>query len=230
VPEADNVFEASLGGVRVAVCPDLHLVPLAPDIQEAFDDTIRVLEGLGAEFVEVALPEADRVYEMFGVIQRAEALFAHTQAGLFPSRREEYGEDVRGRLELAATVQTSDYLAASADRQRLRAGFARLFRQADLLLTPVAGCSPLPIGEERLVHLGRELDFRQLALTYTVPQDLTGLPACTFRAGFDALGIPVGVQLTGPPWSESRVLNAAHAFHAATERLQDRWPDVLAAS
>jgi aspartyl-tRNA(Asn)/glutamyl-tRNA(Gln) amidotransferase subunit A len=163
---------------------------------------------------------------MFGVIQRAEALYAHTQAGLFPARREEYGADVRSRLELAATEQATDHLAASRARERLRAGFARLFREADLLLTPVAGGSPVPIGEERLTHLGRELEFRQLVLPYTIPQNLAGLPACAVRAGFDELGIPIGVQLTGPPWSEARVLGAARAFHAATEELQARWPDL----
>jgi len=106
-----------------------------PEFQEAFDDAIRVLERLRAELVEVALPEAGRAYEVFGVIQRAEALFAHTQAGLFPARRAEYGEDVRRRLELAATVQTSDYLAASARSsappRRLRAPLPRGRRAPD---------------------------------------------------------------------------------------------------
>jgi Asp-tRNA(Asn)/Glu-tRNA(Gln) amidotransferase A subunit family amidase len=44
------------------------------------------------------------------------------------------------------------------------------------------------------------------------------------RAGFDALGIPVGVQFTGPRWTEARVLRAAHAFFQATENVQGRWP------
>jgi aspartyl-tRNA(Asn)/glutamyl-tRNA(Gln) amidotransferase subunit A len=223
VPEMD-VLETALEDVRVGVCPDLHVVPLAPDIQEAFDSTTRVLERLGAEFVEVALPEAERVYEVFGVIQRAEALFTHAQAGLFPARREEYGEDILRRLELATRALTSDYLEASAARQRLRTGLTRVFSEADLLLTPVAAGSPLLIGEEQLAHLGRERDFRELVLSYTVLQDLTGLPAVAVRAGFDALGIPIGVQLTGPPWSEARVLGAANAFHAATEELQQRRP------
>jgi aspartyl-tRNA(Asn)/glutamyl-tRNA(Gln) amidotransferase subunit A len=178
--------------------------------------------------IDVALPEAAHADQAFGVIQRAEALLVHTRAGLFPARRDEYGEDVRGRLDLAAAGRSSDHLAAAKARERLRAGFARLFRQADLLLTPVAAGSPLPIGEDRLTHLGRELDFRRLVLPYTVPQNLAGLPACAVRAGFDALGIPVGVQLTGPPWSEARVLDAAGAFHAATAEIQARWPDLPA--
>ena len=66
-----------------------------------------------------------------------------------------------------------------------------------MLLTPVSAGSPLPIGEETVVHAGVELTFRDLVMGFTTPQDLTGLPACAVRAGFDELGIPVGVQFTG---------------------------------
>jgi aspartyl-tRNA(Asn)/glutamyl-tRNA(Gln) amidotransferase subunit A len=59
---------------------------------------------------------------------------------------------------------------------------------------------------------------------YTVPQDLAGLPACAVRAGFDGLGIPVGIQFSGPPWSEARVLGAAQSFWQATAHVQQRRP------
>jgi aspartyl-tRNA(Asn)/glutamyl-tRNA(Gln) amidotransferase subunit A len=213
--------------MRVGVCPDLHLVPLAPDVDAAFRSALGAVESLGAETVEVAFPGAASAFDSFGVIQRAEALYTHTQAGLFPARRDEYGADVRGRLELATTVGLADYLAASAERERLRAGFDRLFRQVDVLLTPVSAGPPLPINEERTVHLGREIDFRELVMSYTVPQDLTGLPACAVRIGFDRLGIPIGAQFTGPHWSEPRVLRAAQALYQATLEIQERWPDVL---
>jgi aspartyl-tRNA(Asn)/glutamyl-tRNA(Gln) amidotransferase subunit A len=213
-----------LSDLRVGVCPDLHLVRLADDVQHAFDATIAVLSDLGVELTEVALPEAELAYPAFVTIQRAEALHTHTRAGLYPERADEYGPDVRGRLEAALGVTLSDYLAASADRERVRGGFARVFQQADLLVTPVAACSPVPIGEERVVHHGCERDFRELVMSYTVPQDLTGLPACTVRAGFDSLDVPVGVQFTGPPWSETHVLRAAQAVYTATPDVQQRLP------
>ena len=93
-----------------------------------------------------------------------------------------------------------------------------------MLITPVGAGSPLPIGDETVVHDGRELTFRELVMTYTTPQDLTGLPACALRAGFDELGIPVGVQFTAPAWHEARVLRAAHGFYEATAAVQSRWP------
>lgn len=211
--------------LRIGVCPDLDLVALAPDIQAVFDGAVRAFERLGADVTEVRLPEAAGVYETFGAIQRSEALYTHVRAGLFPSRRAEYGPDVRARLELAETMSLADYLDATLRRERLRAGFHRALSEVDLLLTPVCAVSPPRIGEETIMPFGREVEFRELVMTYTVPQDLTGLPSCTVRAGFDALGIPSAVQLTGPPWAERRVLEAAQALYDATPEIQARWPD-----
>ena len=61
-------------------------------------------------------------------------------------------------------------------------------------------------------------------MSYTRPQSLTGLPACVVRAGFDDRGLPVGVQLTGPAWSEPRLLATAEAFFATSVAIQQRRP------
>ncbi len=227
VGDVQAALRRGLEGLRVGICPDLHQVPLAPANAAVFDAARRTVEGLAVSVVEVPLPEASAVYDTFGATQRAEALFTHREAGLYPARADEYGDDVRGRLELAAAQGTDDYLRAAAERQHLRAGFARAFREVDLILTPVAAGPPAPIGEETVEHLGAPIEFRRLVMSYTVPQDLAGLPTCAVRAGFDQLGIPVGIQFTGPPWAEARVLGAAHAFVSATPDVQDRWPELL---
>jgi aspartyl-tRNA(Asn)/glutamyl-tRNA(Gln) amidotransferase subunit A len=230
--------DAPLGDVRgelrrgleslvVGICPDLHLVPLAPDVHIVLDAVVRMLEDAGARLVELPFAEAQLIYPAFGVIQRAEALDTHRRAGLYPTRRPDYGADVLGRLDAATEVTVEEYLAASADRQRVRAAFARLFRSCDVLLTPVSAGSPLPMGEETVVHEGADLTFRDLVMGYTTPQDLAGLPACALRAGFDALGIPVGVQFTGPPWGEARVLRAAQGLFDAMPDVQARRPNLV---
>ncbi len=213
-------LRSGLAGLRVGICPDLDLVALAPSVREAFDAVLGAVEGAGASIVEVGLPEAPLVYPAFGVIQRAEALDAHRRACLFPARRDEYGPDVLARLELATEVTVEDYLSASADRQRVRAGFARLFDECDVLLTPVGAGPPFPDAAESGLHCGEEISFRDLVMPFTTPQDLCGLPACTVRAAFDADGIPIGVQFTGRPWAEALVLGAAQGFCDATPDLQ----------
>ena len=82
----------------------------------------------------------------------------------------------------------------------------------------------MPIGAESARHDGIDVSFRDLVMGYTTPQDLVGLPACAVRAGFDGLGIPVGLQLTGRPWSEALVLRAAQAVVDATGPVQARRP------
>jgi aspartyl-tRNA(Asn)/glutamyl-tRNA(Gln) amidotransferase subunit A len=220
----DETLTPGLTGMRVGICPDLHLIPLAPDIEAAFAAAVDCVRDLGGELVEVEFRGAERLYETFGLIQRAEALFSHTQADVFPARRDEYGEDVLGRLELATKVELPEYLAASAERERARAAFDSIFRLVDVVLTPVGAASPVLIGEERTVHQGTDTEFRELIMSYTVPQDLTGLPACTVRTGFDHLGVPIGAQFTGPLWGEERVLRAAQAIFDATPEIQRRWP------
>jgi aspartyl-tRNA(Asn)/glutamyl-tRNA(Gln) amidotransferase subunit A len=225
-PLADvrDTLDQGLEGMVVGVCPDLSVVRPAADIRGVFDATLRSLEAGGARLVELGFPDAEQIFPTFRTIQAAEALDTHRRAGLYPTRSEEYGDDVRGRLDAATEVTLEDYLAASAVRQRIRAVFARLLASCDVLVTPVSAGSPVPIGEETVIHQGSELTFRELVMGYTTPQDLTGLPACAVRAGFDALGIPVGVQFTASPWQESRVLRAAQALVDVTPEIQARWP------
>ena len=227
-PEPATLGAEGLRGVRVGLCQDLHLVPVAAEVNAAFRTAADAAVDLGAKLVEVDLPEAAGAYEAFGRVQRGEALLTHTRAGLYPARRGEYGKDVRERLDLASTMPHEDYLDGIAARERLRSGFHRAFAHADLLLTPVTAGSPAPIGQERVVHLGEEIEFRELVMSYTVPQDLAGLPAATVRAGFDLFGVPTAVQLTGPAWSEWRVLAGAQALFEATADVQRQWPELAA--
>jgi aspartyl-tRNA(Asn)/glutamyl-tRNA(Gln) amidotransferase subunit A len=202
-------FEALTGGrahgepaARVAICPDLHLHPLTPAIPRLFDASAEALDAF-----EVPFAEAERLYPTFIPIQNVEAALAH--AATFPSRRGEYGDDVAARIERARQVTVEEYVEATATRERLRAGFARVFAAADLLLTPIHGLPPEPRG------VGAQT-FRDAVLPFTVPQDLAGLPSAAVPVGFDELGLPVGVQLTGPAYSEGRVLAAAELLFERT--------------
>ena len=129
----------------------------------------------------------------------------------FPRAGDEYGEDVAARIERARDASRSTSTPRRPPtRERIRAGFARVFAAADLLLTPIARAAA---GAARAS--ARRASATRV-LPYTVPQDLAGLPTCAVPVGFDELGLPVGVQLTGPPRSEGRVLAAAEALFSAT--------------
>jgi aspartyl-tRNA(Asn)/glutamyl-tRNA(Gln) amidotransferase subunit A len=194
------------------------------------EEAVAALAGLGAEVVEAPFPSAAEIRPAFAAIQRAEALAAHRRAGLYPDRRAEYGADVRAHLEAAERVTLEDYLAALETRRRIRADFAALFELADLLVTPVSAGPPAVVGERTVLHFGQETPFRDLVLSHTTPQDMAGVPACAVRAGFDGDGLPIGLQVTGPPWSDGRVLDAAEALFAAIPSVQERRPPVASAA
>jgi aspartyl-tRNA(Asn)/glutamyl-tRNA(Gln) amidotransferase subunit A len=231
-PPAATLFEemrSGVEGLRVGISPDLLGFALADDVERVFHNSRGLLGHLGAQLVEVSFPEATEILPTFYVIQRAEALAAHRRAGLYPQRREEYGADVRSRLEAAEQTTLADYLECSVVRERIRAGFVRVFSEVDVLLTPVSAGPPVLRGDDEIVHFGESVPFRDVVLTFTTPQDLAGLPACAVRAGFDGLGIPVGVQFSGPPGAEPAVLRAAQAFWEASGAVQARWPELAAA-
>ncbi|MDA0159522.1 amidase [Solirubrobacter ginsenosidimutans] len=221
-PADVRLFYAALTGSRthpldaapsVAICPDLHLHPLTPGIQRAFDGAATALGAF-----EVGFDEAARIYPAFVAIQSVEAALAHSV--LFPTRKAEYGEDVAARIERARTVTVDEYVEATATRERLRTNFARVFAAADLLLTPIHALPP------ELRGVGAQ-SFRDAVLPYTVPQNLAGLPSAAVPVGFDEHGLPVGVQLTGPAWSEGRVLAAAEALFSATASAREESASIL---
>jgi aspartyl-tRNA(Asn)/glutamyl-tRNA(Gln) amidotransferase subunit A len=205
----------SLDGLRVAISADLEPVALAPAVARARDAALAALEAMGARVVEVAIPGGLDAYATFSPIQLAEALAVHRRAGLFPAQADRYGADVRARLEAAGDVGLDAYLEAVSRRRDLGEAFAAAFAATDVLLTPVSAGAPVRVGEHEAEHLGRRIAFRELVMGSTVPQDLTGLPACTVPAGFDDGGRPVGLQVTGPWREEHRVLCVAEALEAA---------------
>ncbi len=180
---------------RVAVCPDLHGAPLEPQVAAAHDE---LAAALGA--AEVPFPEAELIVPAFRTIQLAEGHETHRSAGLYPDRADEYGSDVLRRVELGAEVTLPQLLAAHADRETIRAAFARLFGRADVLLTPAVPLSPPRIEDERA-----DPALRDAVLAYTAPQDLVGLPTCV---------LPSGMQLTGPPGSEALLVSVAAGIAA----------------
>ena len=215
-----------LRGLRVGVCAQVAGVEPTARVRQAVENAAAVLAGSGCETTAVAVERDDSARRAFAVVQQAEALAVHRRAGLWPSRRAEYGDDVRGRLEGAESVMLDEQVAAAIERERLRVRLDRLFEAVDLLLMPVSPSPPVEWGLEDLDHLGERRLIRDLVLPVTSPLNLAGVPACAVRGGFDELELPIGLQLVGPRGTDATVLTAASAFFAATPELQQRRPEL----
>ena len=167
------------------------------------------LDASGAR--DVALPMADRLPAVYAAVQGSEAVAWHRATGRWPQHADAYGADVRNRLERSAQLTEADVERARRDREQLRADTARLFEDVDLLLLPVAACGPSRTdAPDDRPDDGAPL--RSAVLPWTVLANLCGLPACAVPVGRDDDGLPVALQVVGPPGQDARVLDAAAAL------------------
>jgi aspartyl-tRNA(Asn)/glutamyl-tRNA(Gln) amidotransferase subunit A len=155
-----------------------------------------------------------------------ESLRTHRVIGLYPDRATEYGEDVRQRITLAEKVSQQAYADAQRERIQIADAMRRMFGDIDIIVSLCAGdkvpkiASLFPPTDDT----AHEYDIRRVVLGYTALQNLTGLPACAVRAGFDGDGLPLAVQFTGADGSANAVLDIAQHFYDATIEIQSQWP------
>jgi aspartyl-tRNA(Asn)/glutamyl-tRNA(Gln) amidotransferase subunit A len=158
---------------------------------------------------EVSLPHVAEASTAMAAIMLPEALAYHRR--WLAERPDDYGEDVRGRLELAALFPAVTYVEA----QRLRTLVSEEWRSSvfdrfDLLAVPTTPVPAPPLDDDDLrttLTLGR----------FTGAFNLTGLPAISVPCGFTSGGLPIGLQLVGRWWEEATVLRVAHAYQQATD-------------
>jgi aspartyl-tRNA(Asn)/glutamyl-tRNA(Gln) amidotransferase subunit A len=214
--------------LRVAVWhgpPDSDLDEGARAALEAAADA---LARQGGRVERLSGLEIDDALAPFTTIQLVEALEAHQGQGLYPRREAEYTPAIAKRLERARAVRLGDYLSAGTARRTIANSFGRLFREWDILLSPISPVPPPKLGEEAAVRSGRAHGLRDAVLGYTVPQSIAGLPACAVRTAMGSDGLPRGVQLAGPRGADRRVLAAAAMVWGDDPELQSRWPEPVA--
>jgi aspartyl-tRNA(Asn)/glutamyl-tRNA(Gln) amidotransferase subunit A len=208
---------ASGAALRFAV--PAALLPAGPDDRwrASLDAVVEGLCAIGGEQVDVDAPVAADLLGVFSPMQMAEALHVHEDVlGTFPADADRYGADVRGRLEQARTVDVRRYLAAGGAANELRTAMLRIFALAPLLVTPVGSCGPSTTADpDEIVLGGQTVPLRAVVMPSTVLQNLCGLPSLTVPVGTDVDGLPVGIQLTGGPWSEPHLLSIGAALEAA---------------
>jgi aspartyl-tRNA(Asn)/glutamyl-tRNA(Gln) amidotransferase subunit A len=180
---------------------------VAPAVSGAVLGAGRVFAGLGAEVRDIRLPALADFNAANALILMSEAFAIHEP--WLRTRYAEYGEILRKRLALAATVSAADYLQAQRRRRALCAAVAQAMRDCDLLLTAVQ-LSEAPLLSRMTVWSSLE------APNFTTPFNITGQPAMVVCAGFGEGGLPVGLQLAGRPFEDATVLRAAHAFERET--------------
>jgi aspartyl-tRNA(Asn)/glutamyl-tRNA(Gln) amidotransferase subunit A len=133
------------------------------------------------------------------------------------TRAEGFGAEVKRRILVGTYVLSHGYydayyLQAQKVRRLIARDFAQAFERCDVILGPAAPTTAFEIG-------AKADDPVQMYLNdvFTVPASLAGLPGMSIPCGFDARGLPVGLQLMGPHFSEARLLGVAARYQQATD-------------
>lgn len=214
-------FATSLDGTRVGVAPALNEPSPTPAVQHAFDMACEALAELGAVVVEVELPPASDFLDVFVPMQMAEAHNVHSVGlGTWPDREADYGRDVAGRIAAASEVDIGTYLSAAERRRGLVRAFDNVLTEVDIVISPVSAVAPSRRDDpENAEHPDGPQLLRTAVMSYTTPQNVTGLPTVAVPVGFDDDGLPVAVQLAAARWREDTAVGVAGALHLAV------WPD-----
>ncbi len=192
-----------LAGVRVGVPLDFFYTDLIREAREAADGIVAALVRLGAECVEVRIPEVELSGVCRNVLAFAEAAVVHRER--LAARPEDISEDVRRLLEVGTVLSAADLLAALRGRRVVADAFERLFEDVDVLVAPSAPAGAPRAGEP----LATAEDIRPGLIRLVGPFNFAGLPALSVPAGFDALGMPLGAQLVGAPGRDFSVIRLA---------------------
>jgi aspartyl-tRNA(Asn)/glutamyl-tRNA(Gln) amidotransferase subunit A len=212
---------------RIAWPKHFYFERLDSEVRRLVEASAKLVESLpGCRVREVALPRLPGAIDLATNLVLSEANHYHESQGYYPARSAEYGDDVRAHLKWGHEIRAVDYLRGAEARKDIQADFAAAFEHVDAILAPT---SPIPaprIGASSIRIAGqRETPVRAELLRMTRPANITGLPAISIPCGFTCAGLPVGLQLIGPHWSEARLLSIAFAFEQATE-WHKRHPDL----
>jgi aspartyl-tRNA(Asn)/glutamyl-tRNA(Gln) amidotransferase subunit A len=239
VPDYAASLTGDLSHVRIGVPQEYFLEGMQPEVESAVQAAIAVLAELGAEVVEVSLPHTDYALPVYYLIAPAEASanlarydgrrFGLSLAGadLWDSyqktRGEGFGAEVKRRImlgtyALSAGYYDAYYLKAGKVRTLIRRDFDQALERCDVLVTPTSPTTAFRIGDKIDDPLQMYLQD-----VFTLALSLAGLCGLSLPCGFDADGLPIGLQIMGGAFDEATVLRVAHAYEQSAA-LHRRWP------
>jgi aspartyl-tRNA(Asn)/glutamyl-tRNA(Gln) amidotransferase subunit A len=235
VPDYMAALDGDLRGVRIGIPEEYSATEgLDPEVMSAVAAAVEVLEGLGAERVNVALPHTEYAVAAYYVIAPSEASSnlarydgvkygfraadAQNLMDMYRiTRSKGFGPEVQRRIIigtycLSAGYYDAYYGKASQVRTLIMEDFKKAYETCDVILCPVAPTAAFKIGE----NIDDPLTM-YLSDIFTLSANLAGIPGMSIPCGFTSDGLPIGLQLLGNHFNEEMLLRAARGFEQATE-------------
>jgi len=208
-------LNAPLKGLRVGVLRRFyeHDAPVSPEMRRMMTDASATLRDLGCIVEEARLPAVQDFNAVGRVIISAEAYALHEAT--LRTRLADYSRVFRIRVLAGALVRAADYIGAQRRRTDLIAATREVLRKFDVLIcAPTADVAP-PLAEQR------PDDGFARPLVTTVA-NVAAVPSLVVCGGFNAAGLPMGLEIMGAQWNDATVLRVGHHFEQATTTRERR--------
>ena len=221
VPAMLEGIGKSIEGVRIGFDENYATKDVDAELAMAVSDGVKLLQDLGAEIVDVALPDMDEYVLAWSTICSAESVAAH--AATYPSKRDDYGPWFQGWLDMGADVTGVGYAEANKLRSACTGHLRRIFQDIDVFVCPSMAASPHKISPELLY--GPKETRPTWFQRFTAPFDYNGAPTLSVPCGPNSEGLPLSIQFVGKHLSEPLLCQVGQAYESATE-WHNRHPDV----
>ncbi len=229
----DTKLSAPLERLKIGVPKEYFIEGIQPAVAESNRAALEVLRSLGAQVQDVSLPHTAYALPVYYIIAPAEASAnlarydgirygprssADSMLDVFyRTRGQLFGPEVTRRImigtyALSAGYYDAYYGQAQKVRTLIKRDFEQAFREVDLIASPTSPHTAFKIGAHANDPLAMYLED-----VFTLPANLAGVPGISFNVGFDADGLPVGMQLIGPHFGEDLLLRTAHIYQQATD-------------
>ena len=218
VPDYRSGLSGGIRGMRIGLDRGYFLYDqVQPSVRQAVEAAIDLLVSLGAECVDVTIPELEWSTTVGNVTTEVDISTWHRR--LLRTKLKDYHPGTRLMLELGELIPATHYVLVQQVRTRIRDAVRRAFTEyrLDSLIGPT-----IPVTAPRLADLSVDLvdESAEGALSTLVhheyPANVTGLPALSVPCGFSDAGLPIGFQVIGRPLQEATLLQIGHAYEAAT--------------
>jgi len=218
-PVAD--YEAALNGdlraLRIGIPTNFFFDGADPEVRDAFEVAIKVLQSRGARTLRLEIPHMDAINTYASVVSRVEGATIHAQ--WMRERPHDYSIHLASRLYTGYAIPAVHYVEALSRRGPvLRALGNEVFDKVDVFATPTIrmkvptlAATDIDAGAPGAIEAFAIITANTRAINYM------GLPSVSVPCGFDANGLPIGFQIQGRPFAEARVLKVADAFQQDTD-------------
>ncbi|MGB6482110.1 MAG: Asp-tRNA(Asn)/Glu-tRNA(Gln) amidotransferase subunit GatA [Candidatus Acidiferrales bacterium] len=228
VPRFSAEMQKPVEGMRIGIPAEYFGEGMDAEVQQKVENGIEVLKKIGCRTVNLSMPHTDYAIATYYIVANAEASsnlarFDGVRYGLRvdgsnlremyrKTRGQGFGAEVKRRIMLGTYALSSGYydayyLRAQKVRSLITRDFTAAFEKVDVIVTPTSPSPAFRIGERIDDPLAMYLSD-----IYTVTGDLAGVPAISIPCGATSDGLPIGLQIFGPPFAEARILHLAQAF------------------